>query len=419
MIRTKMKLLGAAMLTGIIMILSAGVVMAAGSVTVTADKETAAVGDNYVVTYKAEGAGDGAEAPEISVEYDENRLNFVSSDKENGGGGGKLTFTDTEANITFEVLSGGTADVYVSAILDGDGAEPATGTVSVSVDGEDTAALASGQPEEVSSTGVEAGTVMSLDGTKTISTVFPDEMMPDLFHKTTATYSGTTIEAAQFDMGDILLVYVTDETTNTGNFCIIDQTTGELSDFRLIRGIENKFIIVLKAPETAEVPINFTKATLMWNDQTLEAYTIVDASAGDASADSEAQTAYSNDGVSAQDFFLVYAMSSDGNKGWYLYDQSEGTYQRYLQVIRTAVDDEGNKMPISDAVKEAAEEKYEKPLFIRFIIICALGGIALILVIVVIVLGVKLHNADDEAYVPPVDPRESRKNKGVKMLNVY
>ena len=417
MIRTKMKLLGAALLTGIILILPAGEVMAAGTVTVTADKETAAVGDSFVVSYKAEGAGDGAEAPEISVEYDENRLTFVSADKENGGGGGKLTFTDTEAAITFAILSGGTADVYVSAILDGDGAEPATGTVSVSVDGEDTAALAATGGESASSTGVEAGTVMSLDGTKMISTVFPDEMMPDLFHKTTATYSGTTIEAAQFDMGDILLVYVTDETTNTGNFCIIDQATGELSDFRLIRGIENKFIIVLKAPQGVEVPINFTKATLMWNDQTLEAYTIVDASAG---TDVEAQTAYSNDGVSAQDFFLVYAMSSDGNKGWYLYDQSEGTYQRYLQVIRTAVDDEGNEMPISDAVKEAAEEKYEQPMFIRFIIICALGAIALILIIVVIVLGVKLHNADDEAYVPPVDPRDARKKKdSVKMLNVY
>ena len=408
MTRTRIKLLGAALIAGVFLTLPVYRVLAAGSITVTADKDTAAVGDSYVVTYKAEGAGDGAEAPEISVEYDENRLSFVSADKENGGGGGKLTFTDTEANITFAILSGGTADVYVSAVLDGDGAEPATGTVSVSVDGEDTAAAAAGAAESTTGTGVEAGTVMSLDGTKTISTVFPDEMMPELFHKTTAAYSGTTIEAAQFDMGNILLVYVTDEATNTGNFCMIDQTTGELSDFRLIRGIENKFIIVLKAPQGIEVPINFTKATLKWNDQELEAYTIVDAS---QSSDSEAQAAYSNGGVSAQDFFLVYAMSSDGNEGWYLYDQSEGTYQRYLQVIRTAVDNEGNKMPISEAVEEAAAEKYEQPLFIRLIVICALGAIALILLIVVIVLGVKLHNKEDEeVYVAPVDPRDARRN---------
>ncbi|MCR5357344.1 MAG: hypothetical protein K6E63_08055 [Lachnospiraceae bacterium] len=395
MIRTKMKLLGAAIIAATLCIVPVAQVYAEGTVTVTADKETAAMGDKFVVNYKAEGGGDGGEAPEISVEYDENRLVVVECDKEYGGGGGKLTFKDTEAAITFASLSGGPAEVYVSAMLGGDG-EPATGSVTVNVDGEDTAAIASGDASATggTDTGVAAGTIMSLDGTKTISTVFPDEMMPELFHKTTASYSGTTIEAAQFDMGDMILVYVTDEATNSGNFCIIDQNTGELTDFRMIRGIENRFIIVTKAPENTEIPLNFTKATLMWNDQTLEAYTIV-ADSDDGS--SEAETAYENGGVSAKDFFLVYAMSSEGNTGWYLYDQSEGTYQRYLQVIRAAVDDEGNKMPITEAAAEAAAEKYEKPLFIRLIIIGGLGLLALILLIVVIVLAVKLSHAEEEA----------------------
>ncbi|MCR5355857.1 MAG: hypothetical protein K6E63_00485, partial [Lachnospiraceae bacterium] len=396
MIRTRMKLIGAAMISAMLMIIPAVNAFAAGTVTVTSDAETAAVGDKFVVSYKAESDGDGAEAPEISVEYDENRLVVVECDKEYGGGGGKLTFTDKEAAITFSPLSGGAAEVYVTAVLDGEGTDPATGSVTVNVDGEDTAAAAAGAADtaETSSTGVEAGTVQSLDGTKTISTVFPDEMMPELFHKTTASYSGTTIEAAQFDMGDMLLVYVTDEATNTGNFCVIDQSTGELSDFRMIRGIENRFIIVTNAPANVEIPLNFTKATLNWNDQTLEAYTIVSDSSDESA---EAETAYENGGVSAKEFFLVYALSSEGNQGWYLYDQAEGTYQRYLQVIRTAVDDEGNKMPITEAAAEAAAEKYEKPLFIRLIIIGALGLLALILIIVVIVLAVKLSHAEEEA----------------------
>ncbi len=392
MTRTSIKLLGAALLTGMLLTVPVREAMAAGSVTVTSDKEAIGSGETFVVNFKAEGDGDGAEQPEISVEYDENRLVLTECDKEYGGGGGKLTFTETEANITFAALSGGVADVYVTAVLDGDGAEPATGSVSVTVDGEDTAAAMGAGADTSSSTGVEAGTVPSLDGTKTISTVFPDEMMPELFHKTTASYSGTTIEAAQFDMGNLLLVYVTDEATNTGNFCIIDPATGALTDFRMIRGIENRFIIVTSVPSDVEIPLNFTKATLKWNDQNLEAYTIV-TDGGDGS--SEAQTSYENDGVSAKEFFLVYAVSSEGNEGWYLYDQAEGTYQRYLQVIRTAVDDEGNKMPITEAAEEAAAEKYEKPMFIRLIIICALGALSLILLIIVIVLAVK---RDDDDY---------------------
>ncbi|MCR5507451.1 MAG: hypothetical protein K6F34_02065 [Lachnospiraceae bacterium] len=398
MIRTRMKLLGAALTVAALLVIPGVRAFAAGSVTVTADKETVPSGEKFVVSYKAESDGDGGEAPEISVEYDENRLVVMECDKEYGGGGGKLTFTDTEAAITFGTLSGGPAEVYVTAILDGDGGEPATGSVTVTVDGEDTVAAADAgeSAPAASSTGVAAGTVMSLDGTKVISTVFPDEMMPELFHKTTASYSGTTIEAAQFDMKeDIMLVYVTDEATNTGSFCIIDPQSGELSDFRRISGIENRFIIVLKAPENVEVPLNFTKATLQWNDQTLEAYKIV---SEDSDESAEASLAYENNGVSSEQFFLVYAISSDGNQGWYLYDSAEGTYQRYLQVIRAAIDDDGDKMPITEAVAKAASEKYEKPLFIRLIIIGVLGLLALILIIVVIVLAVKLSHAEDAAY---------------------
>ena len=373
---------------------------AAGSISVTADKDTASVGDAVLVTVEATSDGDGAEAPEISVEYDDKRLTMVNCSTEYGGGGGLITLKDLKSEITFAVLSGGPAEVYATAVLDGEGADPATGSVSISVDGEDTAALASSD-QGGSSTGVEAGTVMSLDGTKTISTVFPDEMMPELFTKTTATYNGTTIEAAKFDMGDIILVYVTDAATNTGNFCIIDQATGELTDFRMIRGIENRYIIVLKAPEGIEVPLNFTKATLMWNDQTLEAYTLMDSASAEGISEA---------GVNTKDFFLVYAISSEGNQGWYLYDQSEGTYQRYLQVIRSSVDDEGNKMPITEAAEEAAAKKYEQPMFIRLIVIIALAVITVILLVLTIVFGVKLKKSEDEDdYDVPADPFESRR----------
>ncbi len=393
-------ILRASLAAAALTVLGAFPVFAAGSISVTADKETASVGDALLVTIEAKAEGDGAEAPEISVEYDDKRLTMVNCSTQYGGGGGLITLTDLKSEITFAVLSGGPAEVYATAVLDGEGAEPATGSVTVNVDGEDTAALAGAGQEGGTSTGVEAGTVMSLDGTKTISTVFPDEMMPELFSKTTATYNGTTIEAAKFDMGNLVLVYVTDAATNSGNFCIIDQATGELTDFRMIRGIENRFIIVLKAPESVEVPLNFTKATLMWNDQTLEAYTLIDSSASDG---------ISEGGVNSKDFFLVYAMSSEGNEGWYLYDQSEGTYQRYLQVIRNSVDEEGNKMPITDAAKEEAAKKYEQPMFIRLIVIIALAVITLILLILTIVFGVKLRKKEDEEYTLPADPFESRR----------
>ena len=375
--RGKWKMTGTVALIAALCILSADRVYAAGSVKLSADMDTAVVGDTVTVSVKAENPAGAAEAPQISVEYDAKRLSFLECNKDYGGGGGGLvTLTDTEVDISFSVLSGGTAEVKVSAILDGDGANVPTDSIQIAVDGEDTAAAAGGIEQTV--TGIEEGTIMSADGTKVVSTVFADEFMPELFHKTTVTYEEQMVEAAQFDMGEIVLLYVTDVTGNNGAFYIYDQTTGELSDFRIIRGIENRFIIVLPAEETTTVPTGFTKATLQWNDQTLEAYMIADGT----SEEGEEETAVLSEDVSSADFFLLYAISSEGNEGWYLYDQTEGTYQRFLQVIRTTTDENGNVVETSNDTSDSGDYKEQSNR--RLLIICIMAVILLILLIVML-----------------------------------
>ena len=399
MYQGKRKITGMIVLAVLLCILSGNRVLAAGNVTISADKETAAVGDVITVTVKAENPADAADAPQISVEYDANRLSFMECDKEYGGGGGGLvTLADTEADISFSVLSGGTAEVKVSAVLDGDGADVPTASVQIAVDGEDTAAQAGGAGQ--TETGVEAGTIMSADGTKVVSTVFADEFMPALFHKTTVTYEEQMVEAAQFDMGDIILLYVTDTSGNNGTFNIYDKDTGTLSDFRKIDGIENRFIIVLPTDETAAVPAGFTKATLQWNSQTLEAYMITST---DGAADSEEDAAVSADDVSSADFFLLYAISSEGNKGWYLYDQAEGTYQRFLQVIRTTVDDKGNVLSSPTEPADTGSGGYKEQSNRRLLIICILAAVMLIMFIVMLNMFLKLRDYQSYEYIDEED----------------
>ena len=399
MYQGKWKMTGAAAFAMALCILSGSRVYAAGSVEISADKETAVVGDTITVSVKAENPADAVDAPQISVEYDANRLSFLECDKDYGGGGGGLiTLTDTKADISFSVLSGGTAEVKVSAVLDGDGADVPTDSVQIAVDGEDTAAAAVGAGQ--TETGVEEGTIMSADGTKVVSTVFADEFMPELFHKTTVTYEEQMVEAAQFDMGDIVLLYVTDTSGNNGTFNVYDQTTGELSDFRSIRGIENRFIIVLPADETVTVPTGFTKATLQWNDQTLEAYMI-----GDAASDGEEEdTPILSEDVSSEDFFLLYAISSEGNKGWYLYDQTEGTYQRYLQVIRTTTDEDGNVIETDADASDWGEYKEQSNR--RLLIICIMAAVLLILLIVMLNMFLKLRDYQSYDYIDEDDEED-------------
>ena len=374
----------------------------AGTVTATGDKETAAVGDTYTVNIVIDGAEGAAVAPDVSVHYDVNRLEFVSCTGEYGGGGGGLvTINSSNADLTFNILSGGQADVDVFATFDGD-SEPQIVTATVMVDGEDTAKINENAREDTG-TGIEAGTVATADG-KYVSSVFADEFMPVGFSKTTVTYEEQMVEAAQFDMGGIVLLYVTDADGNNGNFDMYDQTTGELSDFLQISGIENRFIIALKAGPDVSVPDGFTKATLNWNSQTLEAYAYT-GEAGDGGAASGEAVSGGVAPVDINDFFLIYAISSEGNKGWYMYDQNEGTYQRYVQNLHAGgkgnISGSGENL-ISKITSPSADSE-EGGVNVMLIIVIACAVLLVALIVTVIIMAVKLHEFNSYEYIDEDD----------------
>ena len=375
----------------------------AGTVTATGDKETAAVGDTYTVNIVIDGAEGAAVAPDVSVHYDVNRLEFVSCTGEYGGGGGGLvTINSSNADLTFNILSGGQADVDVFATFDGD-SEPQIVTATVMVDGEDTAKINENAREDTG-TGIEAGTVATADG-KYVSSVFADEFMPVGFSKTTVTYEEQMVEAAQFDMGGIVLLYVTDADGNNGNFDMYDQTTGELSDFLQISGIENRFIIALKAGPDVSVPDGFTKATLNWNSQTLEAYAYTGEAGEAASGGSDGAVSGGVAPVDINDFFLIYAISSEGNKGWYMYDQNEGTYQRYVQNLHAGGKDNisGSGENLISKITSPSADSEEGGVNVMLIIVIACAVLLVALIVTVIIMAVKLHEFNSYEYIDEDD----------------
>ncbi len=375
-----------ARLTGILLAVAAvffllPVKVYAEGLSVSADKESCDVGDKVVVSVDAEQLGGGDVPPDIQVEFDSRRLNFESCSAEYGGGGGGLvTFKDKKATVEFTTLSGGNADVKVTATAD-DAAGPESASVTVAVSGEDTAALAG--DGEGTPTGLSEGSVDIGDG-RVIQAVFADEFKPVLFHKETTAYNGQTVECAKFDMGDITLVYTTDTAGADGRFMILD-SNGELSDFRMIQGIENRFIIVLSDCE-GSIPEGYTKAVLDWNGQTLTAFMEESVAAG---------TAESADGIDRGDFFLVYAVSSEGNKGWYRYDKNEGTYQRFINESAGSQTGDENETKESETGVRGLLDDYI-PANIQSILVVSLAPLALILLIAVIILAIKVRDYGDE-----------------------
>ena len=371
----------------IIMTMAAFATISAAAVTnvhaeglsVSADKESCEIGDTVKVTIDASAVGDAASPADVEVTFDPNRLNFVNCSAEYGGGGGGLvTFKDKSADVEFTTLSGG--DALVSVKATGDAASPESANVTIAVNGEDTAA--SLISAETSSTGVAPGTVDAGDG-RVVQAVFADEFKPVLFHKETTDYKGQTVECAKFDMGDMTLLYTTDASGGDGKFMIYDAASGVMSEVRMIQGIENRFIIVLSDCE-GPIPEGYTKAVLEWNGQTLTAFMEESVAAG---------TSQAVDGVDPSDFFLVYAMSSEGHKGWYRYDKNEGTYQRFINTAQ------GGMTADADADEEGSGsgllDEYI-PANIQSILLLVFAPLAIILLVTVIILAVKAHDLAED-----------------------
>ena len=135
-------LLGLSVLTAAILYLPADI-YAAGSVSVTADKTDVGVSDTITVYIKTSEPEDPSVAPEISVTYDSDKLEVTDCNVDYGGGGGLLTITGTDAQITMKALAAGSASISAEAVIDDDGNNPATGSTSVVVGGNTAADLSS------------------------------------------------------------------------------------------------------------------------------------------------------------------------------------------------------------------------------------------------------------------------------------
>lgn len=219
-----------------------------------------------------------------------------------------------------------------------------------------------------------------------VASTFSDSMLPLLFHKTTTTFQGASVEAAQFDNGYVLLLYITDQSGANGTFKQYNEATGEMSDFRMIAGPGESYIIVLPIDANAVVPEGFEEVILDWNGQQLSAY-----------MNTEVKTVEGSD-TSASDYLLLYAVSSNGRQGWYFYDQIEGTFQRYLNIEgKSHSSSEGGVFDFQ-GVKDGNSDA-----IIRLVIFAAMLLLVIVLIILVIILSVKLREYSEYDYIDEED----------------
>ena len=306
-------------------------IYAAGSVSVTADKTDVGVSDTVTVYVKTSEPEDPSVAPEISITYDADKLEVTDCNVAYGGGGGLLTFTGTDAQITMKALTAGSASVSAEAIIDDDGNNPATGSTSIVVGGNTAANLSS-------------------DATLRALTVSPGTLSPAF------TPQGTEYTIEVDDS-------VTDITVSGGVTNEKAQITAA-SGFKNLKSGTNEAVITVTAEDGSTLTYHFTitrggaadeaEADEAEPEQVQQAaptggltftadgaeYTISETVSDEQLPTDCSKTEVSYGGQTVEGAIwqpggltLLYAEKEDGEGSFFIYDSTKNSFQIFVQIM--------------------------------------------------------------------------------------
>lgn len=313
---------------------------------------------------------------QATLSYDKTKLRFISGDDATGGDG-TITIsrndenagTSMEFNLTFQALDEGTTSIEVAKVdgIDNNGValEVTSGSSSVSISEGDKSLI---QEEDTGS--VADGTEVKIGKTKYIVTDdFSDTIIPDGFVRDTLKFEGTDHQIIKQESSGALAMYLTPEKGGDADFYLYDSDTGSFSQLEVIEVAKGRYIIPLSDDGKLSLPDQYQKATLTLNGKEFDTW----------------------QDTNDAEYYIVYAMNSDGEKTTYRYDTTDGTYQKYTPSVGSASSGTttNNGKGIWGKILNFVESFLDIVVIIAFVLF-------VVLLIAVIVTSVKLHYRDLE-----------------------
>lgn len=307
---------------------------------------------------------------EVTLKYDPAFLAYESGDegaaKESDGvvkfsgkgdGTGKIRFT-----MKFQALQTGTTKIEVS---DASGSLT-NGEIVTCTNGNSTIQIAQGTKpvgEPAGETGKPSGTKVTVGEQEyTFSETFKSTDIPVGFAETKMIFDGAERKFVQNETATIKLGYLVN-TEGKGAFFLYNEEDATFSPYTQVAVSPTTSIALLKADSGLKIPDGYQEVKLNVNEHQFPAW-----------QDSE-----------HEGFYLVYAINTNGEKGFYQYDTKEESYQRFIAKEIVAMDTVSKTAGVSGFLKENS-------------VMAALVGCALsiLLLIVVIVLSVRLRQCNLE-----------------------
>jgi len=350
------KKLAIMMLTCLLVLPFSGNTVYASSGTISLSDPTAAVGESVSVTVKA-ATSDSSKIGSVTMEltYDPSILKFESgTSATNEDGIVKISGTADSAtktfNLNFSALKAGTASIKITSYeikdsksatiemskvgsstvtITGDGTETDTETTTETTTQDGTTVETTAQDTETLDTQTEEtqssiedkivnppkkDVEVEIAGTPFYICKITEDLIPEGFEYIGYQYGDVAVDAVRKD--NMVLFYLNQKGESPYIFYLYDDVTGGFYKYAPVTPGLNYSVI--DADETVTIP---------------DGYTATEVSVGGV-----AVNGWQSENNS--EFYLLYLITSEGEKGLYSYDAVEKTVQRYDSSITVATTDE-------------------------------------------------------------------------------
>ncbi len=198
--------------------------------------------------------------------------------------------------------------------------------------------------------------------------------VPEGYSSTTMQYKDWEVLAFQSPNKKIVLVCLQDGTANN-NWYMYKEETDEFIPYNEYSPNYNRYII-MNVPTTVSIPASYVETELMINGKNI--------------------VAYKSDDITDENLYIIYAMNIDAEEGFYLYDESEGTFLRYSGFADEEITDIAT---VTDSTQGEQTVEKEDTFFNKrnmFYILIGVGVLALIFLVALICVAVKSKKYKDE-----------------------
>ena len=317
---------------------------------------------------------------EATLTYDKSELKFISGDNATAKDGTiKISWTGTgttaEFNLKFQALKEGTSNIEVSSATgtatDGSTLEITQGSSAVTIGAGDPSLIKDDTEDqsEDSKTTVADGPVVKVNGKKyVVGSEFSEELIPDGFKKGEMTFEGSKYTVITQEASGITAMYLTEKSSGDSDFFLYNSDDGSFSPFEEVEIAKDRYIIPLMNDGKLKLSSRYQKTTLTLNGKEFDTW---------------------QDTKDAE-YYIVYALNSDGEKTTYRYDTTDGTYQKYSPESQgTTSGNKNNGKGLWGKILNFVEE------FLDIVVIIAIALFLLVL-LMFIVTAIKLRHRDLE-----------------------